>query len=63
VKLKFDDFTRTTVERAGFTPILSSYRQLLAEGFGRADKSVRLMGVGVRFNESSEGAEEQLSLL
>ena len=64
VKLKFDDFTRTTVERAGFSPTLSSYRRLLTEGFGRADKSVRLMGVGVRFNESSEGAEEQqLSLL
>jgi len=61
--LKFDDFTRTTVERAGLSPTLSSYRQLLAEGFGRADKSVRLMGVGVRFNESRGGAEEQLSLL
>ena len=63
VKLKFDDFKRTTVERAGFNPTLSNYRQLLTEAFGRADKSVRLMGVGVRFNESRQGAQEQLSLL
>ena len=63
VKLKFGDFTRTTVERAGLNPTLSGYRQLLVEGFGRADKSVRLMGVGVRFNELTEHAEEQLSLL
>ena len=63
VKLKFDDFTRTTVERAAFSPNLSNYRQLLVEAFGRADKSVRLMGVGVRFNELAEREQEQLSLL
>jgi DNA polymerase-4 len=63
VKLKFGDFTRTTIERAGFRPTLSNYRQLLAEALGRADKSVRLMGVGVRFNELTENAAEQLSLL
>jgi len=62
VKLKFDDFTRTTVERAGFNPTLSSYQQLLTEAFGRADKSVRLMGVGVRFDESKQRTGEQLSL-
>ena len=49
VKLKFADFTRTTVERAGLAPSLGEYRTLLAEAFARTGKSVRLMGVGVRF--------------
>ena len=62
VKLKFADFTRTTVERVGFGPNLVSYRQLLTEAFGRANKTVRLMGVGVRFEETTEHGE-QLPLL
>ncbi len=49
VKLKFADFTRTTVERAGLAPSLGDYRSLLAEAFARTGKSVRLLGVGVRF--------------
>jgi DNA polymerase-4 len=52
VKLKFNDFTRTTAERAGLTPILEEFRSLLAEAFGRTGKPVRLIGVGVRFAET-----------
>ncbi|MEP6810594.1 MAG: DNA polymerase IV, partial [Chthoniobacterales bacterium] len=62
VKLKFADFTRTTVERAGLPPLLEEYRTLLREAFARTGKSVRLMGVGVRF-VSQEIAETQLPLL
>jgi DNA polymerase-4 len=62
VKLKFSDFTRTTVERAGFTPTLEEFRTLLGEAFARTGKSVRLMGVGVRF-ASAQLADTQLSLL
>src|SRR5207248_3045879 len=40
VKLKFDDFTRTTAERAGLTPALQDFRLLLAEAFARAGKPV-----------------------
>src|SRR5712671_5571588 len=53
VKLKFADFTRTTVERAGLEPSLSAFRSLLAEAFARTGKKVRLIGVGVRFAESA----------
>src|SRR5207244_2272429 len=53
VKLKFNDFTRTTAERAGLTPTLVAFRALLAEGFGRTGKPVRLIGVGVRFAETT----------
>ncbi|MEP7016196.1 MAG: DNA polymerase IV [Verrucomicrobiota bacterium] len=62
VKLKFNDFTRTTAERAGLTPTLPDFRALLAEAFGRTGKPVRLIGVGVRFAETGP-AEAQLSLL
>ena len=63
VKLKFHDFTRTTVERAGLTPNLESYRDLLREGFVRTGKSVRLLGAGVRFASPDEEDQAQLALL
>jgi DNA polymerase-4 len=62
VKLKFADFTRTTVERAGLPPSLGEYRTLLVEAFGRTGKSVRLMGVGVRFAELAPPDAVQLAL-
>lgn len=62
VKLKFQDFTRTTVERAGLPPTLDQFRLLLAEGFARTQKSVRLIGLGVRF-ASMEIPDAQLPLL
>src|SRR4030095_6917293 len=49
VKLKFNDFTRTTAERVGLAPTLEDFRSLLAEAFARTGKPVRLIGVGVRF--------------
>jgi DNA polymerase IV len=52
VKLKFNDFTRTTVERAGLAPALPDFRALLSEAFTRTGKPVRLIGVGVRFTET-----------
>src|SRR5438445_8352018 len=62
VKLKFSDFTRTTVERAGLIPSLTEFRSLLAEAFARTGKGVRLMGVGVRFAELESKNEAQLPL-
>ena len=62
VKLKFADFTRTTVERAGLLPSLEQFRLLLHEAFARTGKSVRLIGLGVRF-ASTEQDEAQLPLL
>jgi DNA polymerase-4 len=62
VKLKFADFTRTTVERAGLAPTLGDYRTLLVEAFARKSKPVRLLGLGVRF-AGIKPDEAQLSLL
>ena len=63
VKLKFSDFTRTTVERAGLLPSLGEYRALLTEAFARTGKNVRLMGVGVRFAPREWPDARQLPLL
>ncbi|MFL6529975.1 MAG: DNA polymerase IV, partial [Chthoniobacterales bacterium] len=63
VKLKFSDFTRTTVERAGRQPVLDEFRGLLEEGWSRTGKPVRLLGVGVRFATSDETNAAQLTLL
>jgi DNA polymerase IV len=62
VKLKFNDFTRTTAERAGLAPTLEDFRSLLAEAFARTGKPVRLIGVGVRFAETTPKSA-QLDLL
>ena len=61
VKLKFNDFTRTTAERAGLAPTLQDFRSLLSEAFTRTGKPVRLIGLGVRFDEATpESAQMDL---
>ena len=61
LKLKFADFTRTTAERIGAEPLLEEYQELLAEAFARKDQTIRLMGIGVRF-EPAEEEDAQLVL-
>ena len=58
MKLKFSDFTRTTVERAGLAPSLDQFRSLLTEAFARTGKSVRLIGLGVRFASIEQDAAQ-----
>ena len=60
VKLKFEDFTQTTAEKAGGLMEESVYEELLRLAWSRGGgKSVRLLGVGVKFEEE----ENQLDLL
>ncbi|MBA1201380.1 DNA polymerase IV [Pseudomonas capeferrum] len=61
VKVKFHDFSQTTLEQAGAGHDLDSYRQLLSQAFARGGKPVRLLGVGVRLLDL-RGAHEQLEL-
>ncbi len=50
VKLRFDDFRRTTVERRTSVPDWELYLALLEQGWRRAEtRGVRLLGAGVRF--------------
>ncbi|PZW47558.1 DNA polymerase IV [Pseudomonas sp. URMO17WK12:I2] len=61
VKVKFHDFTQTTMEQAGAGRDLESYRVLMASAHARGDRPVRLLGVGVRLQDL-RGKHEQLDL-
>jgi DNA polymerase-4 len=63
VKIRFADFSRTTVERASLPLEIESFLVLLREGLQRKHLGVRLLGLGVRFGEEeSEAAPAQLEL-
>lgn len=58
VKLKFADFERTTAERAGHELDESVFEELLAEAWKRgSNRAVRLLGVGVRFEDPKGEAQ------
>ena len=61
VKVKFHDFSQTTLEQTGAGRDLDSYQQLLSQAFARGAKPVRLLGIGVRLIDL-RGAHEQLEL-
>ncbi|MDF1677278.1 MAG: DNA polymerase IV [Legionellaceae bacterium] len=56
VKLKFDDFEQTTVERVSRTLDVALIHQLMGEGFERKARPVRLLGLGVRLTDISENS-------
>ena len=59
IKIRFSDFTRTTVERAGLALTVENFQALLRQGLSRKSLNVRLLGLGVRFQEpDSEGATQ-----
>ncbi len=58
VKLKFADFERTTAERAWHVLDHAVFEELLAEAWKRGNnRAVRLLGVGVRFEDPAESAQ------
>jgi DNA polymerase-4 len=58
VKMKFADFHRTTAERAGHLVDPVIFEELLAEAWRRGNnRAVRLLGVGVRFEDPKEEAQ------
>lgn len=63
VKLKFNDFTTTTVERPAASPGLEDYCELLETAMSRSELPIRLIGVGVRFQGApKDEAVTQLTL-
>lgn len=62
VKLKFSDFSATTVERTSFGINDELFYELMDEGFHRRDKSVRLLGLGVRFQNAESTHFVQLPI-
>lgn len=51
VKVRFSDFSRTTAECVSSAPDEAVWLALLDEAYARKPLSVRLLGVGVRFDE------------
>ncbi len=60
VKLKFADFTRTTIERSGLKISRKNAEMLCQEAFGRKALPVRLIGIGVRFAGETRTSSRQL---
>jgi len=60
VKLKFNDFTTTTVERVGTKAVENDFQQLLLEGWERRLQPVRLIGLGVRLLADDEHSSARL---
>ena len=63
IKIKFADFSATTVERAGHDLVLSDYETLLLEGLQRSEHAVRLLGMGVRLMDTEPADAAQLPLI
>lgn len=60
VKLKFSDFTRSTIERTGISCALPNFLDLLAECYRKRPDPVRLIGLGVRFVDPDRQRHRQL---
>lgn len=57
VKIKFADFTQTTIQCRASAPLeLAVWQRLLASGYARHGGAVRLLGLGVQFAEVDERA-------
>ncbi len=54
VKIKFADFSQTTIERSGSLLVVSEFQQLCCDAYARKEMPVRLLGVGVRFVDLRE---------
>ena len=60
IKVRFSDFTLTSLECPSATPSSALFQRLLEQAWSRAAQPVRLLGVGVRL--VSADARRQLSL-
>lgn len=54
VKIKFNDFTQTTVDCSFEKIQLDHYQTLLKQAFLRKEKPVRLLGIGLRLNHQPQ---------
>ena len=62
IKLKFHDFTQTTLEQAGAPITPQGFEELCVQAFARGGRPVRLIGVGVRLDNAHSPLGEQLLL-
>lgn len=63
VKVKFNDFRQTTLERSEFQePDRSTYEKLMRQAVARHDRPVRLLGLGLRLDADQLDGPTQLDL-
>lgn len=62
IKLKFNDFSQTTVERITDILELDLMKQLICDGYDRKQKPVRLLGIGIKIKQNDGNKSFQLSL-
>ncbi|MFT6372090.1 MAG: DNA polymerase-4 [Gammaproteobacteria bacterium] len=58
LKLKFNDFTQTTIERNNSKPIFADLSSLCEEAWLRKKLPVRLVGIGVKLNDLTENSDQ-----
>ena len=56
LKMKFSDFTQTTIERQNSKPDLVDLSSLCREAWLRKKSSVRLLGIGVKLNDLTKNS-------
>ena len=62
IKVRFDDFTTTTVANSGRLPSATTFVELLRNGWQRRRRPVRLLGLGVRLHTTQNDEQQQLQL-
>lgn len=62
VKIKFHDFSQTTLEQVGISATGENYQGLLGQAYQRGNKPVRLIGVGIKLHDKSHEETEQMLL-
>ena len=62
LKLRFDDFSTTTVSRAGQTVEIECFRELLDEAWQRKGLPIRLLGIGVQLRGSIASNQRDLQI-
>jgi DNA polymerase-4 len=60
IKLRFNDFKTTTAQTIASEPDIFTYKQLITTAWDRGKRPVRLIGLGIQFDE--ERAMQQLNL-
>lgn len=58
VKLKFSDFTQTTIETQSASNEIEKYLELMKERFSQHLKPIRLIGVGVKFHRDIQFSKQ-----
>lgn len=61
IKIKFHDFTRTTVEMITDSVTMENFSKLCEQGFARGERPVRLLGMGVRLKPGQSATESPVS--